>query len=134
MNNIKEEKLIRLFEDWCGNKILDFNQILGSGSNRQYYRMSDGEITAIGVIGSDEKENEAFLEFSPHFKKHELNVPDIYSSDLEEGIYLQQDLGDNSLFGLLLQEGELTNEIELLYQASIEELIKFQVVATSRKL
>lgn len=129
MNKEKEEKLIQLFEDWCGNKNLDFNQILGSGSNRQYYRMYDGKKAAIGVIGMDDKENEAFLEFSSHFKKHDLNVPDIYSSDIKKGIYLQQDLGDNSLFEIMQKEGQLTENIEQLYIASIEELIKFQVVA-----
>lgn len=91
--------------------------------------MYDGKKAAIGVIGMDDKENEAFLEFSSHFKKHDLNVPDIYSSDIKKGIYLQQDLGDNSLFEIMQKEGQLTENIEQLYIASIEELIKFQVVA-----
>lgn len=132
MNKGTEEKLIGLFEDWSGKKFEEITKLAGSGSNRKYYRISDGSSKAIGVIGEDDQENKSFLKFTTHFKKHGLNVPEIYASDLEERIYIQQDLGDVSLFNLVLgNEGShLSLEIEKLYKQSIKELIKFQVPAS----
>jgi len=131
LNKGKEDKLIRLFEDWSGSRVIDFIRLAGSGSNRQYYRMSDENSTAIGLIGEDDQENETFLEFTSHFTKHGLYVPEIYTSNLDEKIYIQQDLGAVSLFDLLQKNSgsELSGEIEQLYQQSINELIKFQVEA-----
>ncbi len=114
-----------------GKGYVDFIKLSGSGSNRQYYRLSDENLSAIGVIGEDDQENETFIEFTKHFKKHGLNVPEIYSSDLNEKIYLQQDLGDVSLFDLVQknESSELSGEIEELYKQSISKLIKFQKTA-----
>lgn len=131
MNKEKEEKLISLFEDWSGNQVKEITKLAGSGSNRQYYRISDGNKSVIGVVGEDDQENETFLEFTAHFKQHHLNVPEVYASNLDDKIYLQEDLGDVSLFDLVLKNGksEITDEIEGLYKQSISELIKFQIEA-----
>ncbi len=47
------------------------------------------------------EENVAFLEFSRHFRRHGLPVPEIYGDDLSQGAYLEQDLGDTTLFDFL---------------------------------
>ena len=39
-----------------------------------------------------------FLEFSKHFRKHGLPVPEIYAEDLDHGAYLEEDFGDTTLF------------------------------------
>ncbi len=49
------------------------------------------------------EENVAFLEFSRHFRRHGLPVPEIYAEDLAHGAYLEQDLGDTTLFEFLSQ-------------------------------
>ena len=36
----------------------------------------------------------AYLEFSRHFRALELPVPEIYCEALDEGAYLEEDLGD----------------------------------------
>jgi len=131
LNKEKEEKLIRLFEDWSGNRVLDIKKLAGSGSNRSYYRISGEKSSVIGVIGEDRQENETFLEFTSHFKKHGLFVPEVYNSNQEEKIYIQQDLGDISLFDLVqkYKGSKLSDDIEKHYSNSLDELIKFQVVA-----
>ena len=76
---------------------------LGSdGSNRRYYRLSGGEISAVGAINNDRRENIAFLSLSRHFRRHGLPVPEIYAENLGKGVYLQQDLGDDTLYDRLL--------------------------------
>ena len=47
------------------------------------------------------EENVAFLEFSRHFRRHGLPVPEIYAEDLSHGAYLEEDLGDTTLFEFL---------------------------------
>ena len=40
---------------------------------------------AIGILYGVREENVAFLEFSRHFRRHGLPVPEIYAEDLEHG-------------------------------------------------
>jgi len=48
------------------------------------------------------EENVAFIEFSRHFRRHGLPVPEIYADDLRRGAYIEQDLGDTTLFEFLV--------------------------------
>src|SRR2546425_13285058 len=71
------------------------------GSGRNIIRLASGKVSAIGVLYSVREENVAFLEFSRHFRRHDLPVPEIYAEDLAHGAYLEEDLGDTSLFEFL---------------------------------
>ena len=52
------------------------------GSGRNIIRLSAGKTTAIGVLYGVREENIAFLEFSRHFHRHGLPVPEIYADAL----------------------------------------------------
>jgi aminoglycoside/choline kinase family phosphotransferase len=128
----KELKLKKLFKDWAGKEIAGFSLIRGSGSNRHYYRITGEKVTVIGVIGEDENENEAFLSFTAHFRRHGLNVPEIYSVNKKEGIYLLKDLGDVTLFNMLQGHNSTTERdayVDTLYKQVLDDLIRFQIVA-----
>src|SRR4051812_20260404 len=71
------------------------------GSGRKIIRLSNESATAIGVLYDVREENIAFLEFSRHFRRHGLPVPEIYGDAVEQGAYLEQDLGDITLFDFL---------------------------------
>jgi aminoglycoside/choline kinase family phosphotransferase len=71
------------------------------GSGRVIVRLAGGGFTAIGILYSVREENVAFLEFSRHFRRHGLPVPEIYAEDLSQGAYLEEDLGDMTLFEYL---------------------------------
>ena len=71
------------------------------GSGRKIVRLTGEEDSAIGILYGVREENVAFLEFSRHFRKHGLPVPEIYAQDLDHGAYLEEDLGDTSLFEFL---------------------------------
>ena len=94
------DQLGDLYEKWSGTKARTILPLPQSGSSRQYYRITGGNDSAIGVFHSDESENEAFIYFAKHFRSLGLPVPGIYISDLPNNIYLQQDLGDTMLFDL----------------------------------
>ena len=71
------------------------------GSGRAIVRLTGGGFSAIGILYSVREENVAFLEFSRHFRRHGLPVPEIYAEDLSQGAYLEEDLGDTTLFEFL---------------------------------
>src|SRR5260370_41628285 len=71
------------------------------GSGRKIIRLSGDKASAIGILYSMREENAAFLEFSRHFRRHGLPVPEIYGEDLSHGAYLEEDLGDTTLFEFL---------------------------------
>lgn len=127
----EEEILNKLFQKWCGNKANSIQKLPLSGSNRAYYRIKHHDKTAIGVINQDKKENIAFLQFTHHFRSKNLQVPEIYAEDLENNCYIQQDLGDETLFSLLSKNrnnSEIGNETINYYKKVIDELVRFQVI------
>src|SRR3984885_8299866 len=102
------------------------------GSGRKIIRLSSGKISAIGILYDVREENVAFLEFSRHFRKHGLPVPEIYGEDLSQGAYLEEDLGGTTLFEFLSRNrtGEsLAPQAIDAYRKVIAVLPKFQVEA-----
>jgi aminoglycoside/choline kinase family phosphotransferase len=71
------------------------------GSGRAIVRLTGGPFRAIGILHAVREENIAFLEFSRHFRRRGLPVPEIYAEDLAHGAYLEEDLGDTTLFDFL---------------------------------
>src|SRR6202453_1786940 len=71
------------------------------GSGRKIIRLSGEKQAAIGILYNVREENIAFLEFSRHFRRHGLPVPEIYGEDLNQGAYLEEDLGNTTLFEFL---------------------------------
>src|SRR5215472_13461732 len=97
------EVLKRLFEQHFGMPAEILQPLQGElgGSGRKIIRLSAGKARAIGILYGVREENNAFLSFSRHFLRHQLPVPEIYGEDLDRGAYLEQDLGDTTLFEFL---------------------------------
>ncbi len=93
----------------------------------------DGERSVIGALGPDHDENRAFLSFAKAFRGAGLPVPEIFAEDQDEGAWLEEDLGDITLFRALSdaraeQEGdEFPAAIVPLYRRVLEVLPRFQV-------
>jgi aminoglycoside/choline kinase family phosphotransferase len=128
-------RLVALFEAVFGHRPDVILDLVADGSTRQYFRLARGDHeTAIGAIGPDREENRAFLEFAAAFGKAGLPVPRIYAEDREAGVWLEEDLGDTTLFAALSAaraacgEGEFPAEIEPLYRRVLEVLPRFQVL------
>ncbi len=102
------------------------------GSGRKIVRLTGEGKRAIGILYGVREENVAFLDFSRHFRKHGLPVPEIYEADLEHGAYLEEDLGDLSLFELLSKNrnGEaIAPQVVDAYRTVIATLPRFQIEA-----
>jgi aminoglycoside/choline kinase family phosphotransferase len=102
------------------------------GSGRKIVRLFGEKISAIGIQYDVREENAAFLEFSEHFRRHGLPVPQIYSEDLNHGVYLEEDLGDTTLFEYVSQHRAGPNiepEAVEIYRRVIATLPRFQIEA-----
>jgi aminoglycoside/choline kinase family phosphotransferase len=109
-----------------GRKII---RLTGNGAAQN---ISAKKISAIGILYDIRAENAAFLEFSRHFRKHGLPVPEIYAEDLSQGAYLEQDLGDTSLFEFLSKNrtgDKVAPPVVEIYRKVIATLPQFQVEA-----
>ncbi|HVP43081.1 MAG TPA: RNase adapter RapZ [Terriglobales bacterium] len=102
------------------------------GSARKIVRLADDQRSAIGILNQDRAENVAFLTFSRHFRRHRLPVPEIYKEDLDRGAYLEEDLGDTTLFDLLSRQrtgAGIAPEVIAAYGKVVDLLPRFQVEA-----
>src|SRR5437667_3597536 len=102
------------------------------GSGRRIIRLFGENTRAIGILYDVREENLAFIEFSKHFRRHGLPVPEIYAEDLSQGAYLEQDLGDVTLFEFLSKNRAAENiapaAVEA-YRKVVGVLPRFQVEA-----
>ncbi|MBR4601011.1 MAG: phosphotransferase, partial [Prevotella sp.] len=96
------ESLLQLFQQYCGESPATTEKLAGAGSNRQYYRFTDSKGRAIiGVLGTSRDENHAFVYLARHFTHRQLPVPKVLAVSDDEMCYLQEDLGNVSLFDAL---------------------------------
>lgn len=130
-----EQTFRRLYEEKFGEAPASILQIEGDGSSRQMYRVigDDGMITSVGVVGPDHDENRAFLSYSRAFRSIGLPVPEIYAADEEAGIYLEEDLGETTLFDGVSSarkdepDAEFPTSMIPVYERVLEILPRFQV-------
>ena len=103
---MSQEVLKELYKKYTGHDCSDIIELPSSGSNRHYFRLT-GEPSLIGAVGNNLLENEAFLYMDEHFYSKGLNVPKVVAVSDDHMCYLQEDLGDVSLFSSIVK-GRLT--------------------------
>ena len=99
-------------------------------SGRNIIRLSNDSTSAIGILYGVREENVAFLEFSRAFRRKGLPVPQIYEEDLDHGAYLEEDLGDLTLYQFLSEHrkgDEIAAEVIDAYRRVVTILPRFQV-------
>jgi aminoglycoside/choline kinase family phosphotransferase len=126
--------LQRLFEQRFGTPAARIQALQGQlgGSGRRIVRLASDKVRAIGILYDVREENVAFLEFSRHFRRHGLPVPEIYAEDLNHGAYLEEDFGDTTLFEFLSKHrvGEkIDGQAVEAYRKVVEVLPRFQIEA-----
>ncbi|UKK51649.1 phosphotransferase [Prevotella sp. E13-17] len=124
-------QLLELYKQWRGEEPAVTQQLPVAGSNRIYYRMTDGEgESVVGCIGTSRDENHAFIYLARHFSKRQLPVPQVLAVSEDELRYLQTDLGTVSLFDAIRggreAGGRYTLKEQELLKATIRELPNVQ--------
>jgi aminoglycoside/choline kinase family phosphotransferase len=126
--------LKKLFEQHFGAPATYLQPLQGElgGSGRKIIRLSNDKAKAVGILYGVREENEAFLEFTKHFRRHKLPVPEIYAQDLDHGAYLEEDLGDVTLFDFLSKnrsETQVAPQVVDAYKQVVAILPRFQIEA-----
>lgn len=119
-------KLSNLFLQTFLSTPKSIEEISAHGSNRKYFRIIADKINCIGVYNEDYKENEAFVSYAVQMKQNGINVPEIYAVDLKNNIYLQEDLGDETLFSFL-QKNDIETALPI-YEQILSHLVSIQTM------
>ncbi len=126
------EKLAKLCQKTMGDPPNEVIKLQGDGSDRHIFRLSYFDSSYIGIYGANRAENDAFVAFTNHFYKSSIPVPKIFDYEQDEGIYIEEDLGDVTLCDYVasccsgfLADRRLTN----IYKKVIEWLPEFQISA-----
>lgn len=131
---MNQEIFERLFREHFNEPPASILPLDGDGSARTMFRLIGSDYqTAVGVFGPDPEENRAFLSFSRALRAAGLAVPEIYAVDEAARMYLEEDLGDTTLFDALhaarmREGGEFPPSMLPVYRKVVEELPRFQVL------
>ncbi|MBR1964643.1 MAG: phosphotransferase [Muribaculaceae bacterium] len=101
------QKLSKLYKQVTGEDPISVVEMPSSGSNRRYFRLS-GVQSLVGAVGTCVEENRAFISIAQHFAERGLPVPKVVACSDDEMVYLQQDLGANTLF-TAIEKGRATS-------------------------
>jgi aminoglycoside/choline kinase family phosphotransferase len=122
-----------LFHDWTHTKPVSIEPLPESGSYRTYFRIYTANGSVLGVHNGDNRENEAFLYLNRQLKSTGNNVPEVLYADLDKYCYIEQDLGNITLFDHLadLRKGESTDkDIIQIYRQIIDAMPGLQIRST----
>jgi aminoglycoside/choline kinase family phosphotransferase len=129
------EALVRLYSARYGLPPRSILEIAGDGSNRSYYRLIGEDLrTAVGAVGPDHEENRAFISYTRSFYDAGLPVPELYGVDEPVGVWLEEDLGDTTLFNAVVEARKqepgapFPDSVLPLYRRVVEVLPRFQVL------
>ena len=110
-----KEKIAELIEN-LGEKALETIAMPSSGSSRRYFRVKTDKRNLIGAFNLNIEENDAFFSFSKHFHECGLPVPEVLAISSDKDVYIQTDLGDDTLFNHVencLKNGNFDDDIML---------------------
>ena len=117
----------QLFTDYKHQPITRLELLPQSGSDRQYYRIHTQEASFIATYNLNIAENNAFVQFTNHFKAAGLPVPTVFCINKEQTIYIQEDKGKESLLDKIEQHGKDEYVYEL-YKKSLHQLARIQIL------
>lgn len=97
-----KEILFDLYKEYCGTLPMESSRLPGGGGDRTYYRLSaPGFPSIIGVAGDTSRDCRAFTSLSDAFVSLGIPVPAVYGRSADGLHYIQEDLGDVSLFDMI---------------------------------
>ena len=117
----KFQNILNQFSD---DTVHELELLAQSGSSRRYFRIHTAKRTYIGTEGKDLNENRTFIGLARHFSSQQVSVPKLYAHSADYRYYIQEDLGNTSLYNFLPAPGEAhTQDLFKLYQQSVDLLL-----------
>lgn len=121
------EGVTSLFQKFKNETADRIEKLPQSGSDRTYFRIYSGEETFIATYNLNIQENRTFINFSLHFKQRDLPVPEILAISDDVSIYIQEDLGTESLLEKLIEHGHGDYSYGL-FKKSLKQLARIQIL------
>lgn len=120
-----------LFEAYFHETPSELLALGANGSNRRYWRVRSSQHGCIAAYNDDVRENEAFFYFDQQMSNRGIRVPQLYAISDDRKIYLQQDLGDTTLYSFLYEQRRkglgFNAQVLSLYQKVLSDLVQIQV-------
>ncbi len=115
----------------CQVRKIEPAKLKGDGSDRKWYRLKAGKRSLVMVDHGIKKgpkisEADAFVAIGRHLEAAGLPVPRIYLDDSFSGLVFMEDLGDDSLQGVI-QKTKSIEDIARHYQSIIRLLLKLSL-------
>jgi aminoglycoside/choline kinase family phosphotransferase len=122
-------ELLALFQERFNCRVESALPIKEHASSRRIYRLKAKDISVVGVVNRDLKENLAFINLAKFFASRGVRVPEILAVSHSQLSYLQSDLGDVTLLDkvLELQKSGSKDEIIELYRRALSDLARIQI-------
>jgi len=106
---------------------LSIKRITGGVSGRIIFKIQSRNYICIGVHNARLEENRAFIQFSKAFLGKGLRVPQIYCVSDNNEYYLEEFLGDSSLYELTSRNTISKRDKLKLYKRALSDLAEFQI-------
>lgn len=131
-----ESLLTTCFQEVTGNSPTSISPLRPHASERRIYRLTHEGTTLVGVVNPSRAENDAFVALARHFRSKGLPVPKIHAYKPDDGVYLEDDLGEVTLLDFLIAERAKTGElfpqsVEDVYKRVLSFLPRFQIEAAA---
>lgn len=118
------EILTGLYFEKFGVTPVEIVRLPGAGGGRIYYRMSHpAEGRVLGVVADNTEESRGFIFLSQVFLKNGLNVPEVYAFTQDYKYYIEEDLGDSSLFSLLGSDSGISLAAKCMKQLALLQTV-----------
>lgn len=121
------DQLKSLYKSLTGHSPSGIIPLSQAGSNRRYFRMFPENVfesSLIGVVGTSAEENIAFCSLAKEFRLRGINVPEVYAVSDDNLRYIQQDLGDISLFSEIRRGRESGGDYDDREKQLVEKVIR----------
>lgn len=126
-----ESAIQSLFLHWAHQPAAIVAPLAANGSNRRYWRLASNDFKCIAAFNDDVRENEAFIYYSRTLLAKGIRVPEVYAVSDDRRIYLQQDLGDTTLYTYLYDRrrngGGFDSNVLALYEQVLTDLAHIQL-------
>lgn len=97
------DDIVSRFSDLMQGDAIEATPLAESGSNRRYYRIKDlsDSREVVAVYNDDVAENEAFISIDETLVANGIRAPRVIAVSADRKSYIQDDLGDTSLYDLI---------------------------------
>ena len=129
----EKQSIQDLLEKVNSKKIKNITPLALTASNRKYFKIDlENNSSYIAVYNDNIKENEAFIAYAKSLEEAHVKVPKVYAVSDNKLWYLQDYLGEITLFDFLKneqQKADFPAQRKELYQKIIKDLIQIQTQA-----